>query len=383
MNIPQFVFVLTSLFATLPWVSTTEDNVFECNNSECESSDTRTNLFLFKANQRTFQKWTKWPKGIVPSELQVSLSADNRLEVQNALDEIESKTCIRFQRRGNEADYVTIRRIWGCSNMGIFIHELGHSLCLIHEHIRPDRDDYLDFKIFRANEIPPKANNIATVVRYTSVMHYPLWIVFGWWMAKDEWSGVLLNVKSQTLCSVLDADKPKMTIRSCQGCFTHRWRPIENLTPEDRKNMVSFGSGKSFGDPYYLCRGYVWGAIHAGKYWAKSGICYLSYNGREHFITNRAQVFTLPGGNMQTTSGSTYDTVWMNSTNISLAETGDILYKAVKVGRKVGGIECFAAVAEIYENEKGKERAIGTVCKDNLNRAYFPESGREYVRSEY
>ncbi|CAL8136848.1 unnamed protein product [Orchesella dallaii] len=362
--------------------------------------------FQCDTSQRAFQPYAKWPNGILTYEFHSSLTAEDRNATQMAFDDIQSKTCVRFQNRSNENDYVSIKRdenvcgwahyckIGGkqvasvgkdCSNLYTLVHELGHSLCLGHEHQRFDRDDFLQFKNCHANEIPPKDTNIdtrGTLYDYNSVMHNACGNCGGGW---PKMSGVSENQctrKNNEGLSVLDADKLN-EFYECQGCYTHRWHSIEQLTEEDKNNMVSFGTGKTPGDPYYLCRGYVGGAIHAGKYWKKSGICYLPYGGREHFGTKLAQVFTLPGGNTRTECGRMYETVLMNEFNIRNAVSSGILARAVKIGRKVGGVECYAATAVIYDNSNGKETAIGTVCKDNLNRAYFPEAGLEYVKSEY
>ncbi|ODM88920.1 Zinc metalloproteinase nas-14 [Orchesella cincta] len=335
---------------------------------------------------RSFFPGTTWPNGIVKYELHSSLSSQDRVEAQRAFDDIQSKTCIRFQPRSpGEAAYTSIEydpKVCGlghlcrtggyqyakfggiCRNKNTMIHELGHNLCLGHEHTRRDRDDYLHFNGCNPAEIPGKDNfeTRGHLYDYTSRMSYQCGVCFGGW---PKMSGVNPNSNcgnSEGL-SVMDADKIN-DLYNCQGCYAHRWRPIDALSDVDRRNMVQFGK-TSTGAPLYLCRGYVGGTMTSGKYWSETGICYLPNNGVEHQLRSRAQVFTVPGGRA-------FQIATMNSKSTR-----------VPVGRKANAVECYAAVADIDEDGKGKETSIGIVCADSLNRAYFPYWGKEVVRSQY
>lgn len=121
--------------------------------------------------------------------------------IRNAMDAIESETCIRFKPRKSATDFINIfsgrycksnlGRTGGaqelslnwkkCLREGIVIHELLHALGFIHMHNRPNRDKYVKilwkninpsfFKEFdRVN--PHMFNYYGTSYDYQSIMHY-------------------------------------------------------------------------------------------------------------------------------------------------------------------------------------------------------------------
>ena len=62
---------------------------------------------------------------------------------------------------------------------GRLLHELGHVLGLLHEHMRPNRDDYVTVKAPNANVNFMKADyadfdDFGITYDFNSVMHYPL-----------------------------------------------------------------------------------------------------------------------------------------------------------------------------------------------------------------
>uniref|UniRef100_A0A3P9MHS1 Metalloendopeptidase n=1 Tax=Oryzias latipes TaxID=8090 RepID=A0A3P9MHS1_ORYLA len=107
-------------------------------------------------------------------------------------------TCIRFVRRTNEYDFISIVSKTGCYSelgrkggqqelsinrggcmySGIIQHELNHALGFQHEQIKSDRDSYV--RINWENIIPASAynfnkhdtNNLNTPYDYSSIMHY-------------------------------------------------------------------------------------------------------------------------------------------------------------------------------------------------------------------
>lgn len=111
-----------------------------------------------------------WPKGIVPYTIASSVSATHRSRITASIKEWQAKTAIRWVPRKAEAAYVTFTepvnnnicsadlghiagtRRWvylrdsarnGTCNLGVVVHEMGHTVGLVHEHQRPDRDQYV------------------------------------------------------------------------------------------------------------------------------------------------------------------------------------------------------------------------------------------------
>ncbi|XP_077999237.1 meprin A subunit alpha-like [Glandiceps talaboti] len=120
--------------------------------------------------------------------------------IEEAIHDFHMKTCIRFQRKTQERDYIELAKVAGCSSKvgrsggvqqisidrgceikGIVIHEMLHAIGLWHEHSRYDRDDHVTVHL--ENVIPGKENNfdkvdenrsdtLGVAYDYGSVMHY-------------------------------------------------------------------------------------------------------------------------------------------------------------------------------------------------------------------
>ncbi|KAM7395654.1 hypothetical protein PAMA_007089 [Pampus argenteus] len=118
--------------------------------------------------------------------------------ILHAMEEFESKTCIRFIPRAAQRVYLSIEPRYGCFSLlgrigdkqvlslqrfgcirhGIIQHELLHALGFYHEHTRSDRDEYIRVtwenvnQHFVYNFEKKDSNNLNTPYDYSSVMHY-------------------------------------------------------------------------------------------------------------------------------------------------------------------------------------------------------------------
>lgn len=142
-----------------------------------------------------------WPEGIVPYRIHSSVTTPER--VRAAMREWEEKTPIRFVARDGEAAYVDVLEQAGNTvcraqvgytggrryvylrdtslrtpcNLGVIVHELGHTLGLWHEHTRPDRDEHVRIHwdyVGSRSAFEIMTSGVRTVGPYdiASTMHY-------------------------------------------------------------------------------------------------------------------------------------------------------------------------------------------------------------------
>ncbi|KAL7080531.1 hypothetical protein ACQ4LE_000483, partial [Meloidogyne hapla] len=196
--------------------------------------------------------------------------------IARAMLAIAENTCIKFERRGGEADYVDLKNERGegcytmvgrssgrnivmletneiatCLEYEIVIHELMHTIGLWHEQMRYDRDDYI--KVHWENigsayltqfEKVPETDSTTYGVRYDyqSVMHY----------AKDAFASAPGKITMETLerqyqeiiGKVKDAapsDYLKIcNIYSCHSCMGRPFTPGQNR-PEIGQRVLTLG----------------------------------------------------------------------------------------------------------------------------------------------
>ncbi|GFY70487.1 zinc metalloproteinase nas-15, partial [Trichonephila inaurata madagascariensis] len=174
-----------------------------------------------------------WPEGIVYYEIDWRLRKVKDI-IQEAFDEYESKTCVRFKpKTAATKDYIKLTIVSGCwSSVGrtggeqeislsegchdkvSAVHEIGHALGLWHEHSRSDRDDYLD--IIWSNikpgaernflKLKPWENNLlGEEFDYNSIMLYGEYA-----FAKDK-NSMTMKPKKEGVVIGLINDKPGLS----------------------------------------------------------------------------------------------------------------------------------------------------------------------------
>jgi len=144
----------------------------------------------------------KWENGIIPYYLKGNFAAEDIAYIEQGMAKWEAIANVDFQRVTPRAGAYQIEKIdedkWqssvgennstcymifgnGQDPLQHIIHELGHGLGLLHEHQRPDRDNYID--IYYSNILSAFQFNFDKIDNpliiesdyaydYHSVMHY-------------------------------------------------------------------------------------------------------------------------------------------------------------------------------------------------------------------
>jgi len=145
----------------------------------------------------------KWTNNIIPYEYdsRTGWTQDYKDMINNAINEIQGQTCIRFKPRTNEQNYLIIYKGSGCSSHvgmyggsqyvslaevgcwyhGTIVHEFLHAVGLWHEQSRYDRDDFISVRLenvvnnmgFNFDlKTPNETSTYGVPYNYDSVMHY-------------------------------------------------------------------------------------------------------------------------------------------------------------------------------------------------------------------
>ncbi|CAL8146289.1 unnamed protein product [Orchesella dallaii] len=256
-----------------------------------------------------------WPNGIVKYKFHSSLTLRDMYEVKKAFEEFHSKTCVRFEPwQEGDRDFVSIEvhnRVCGksnvckiggyqyarfggsCRTMSTMVHELGHTLCLAHEHQRSDRDDYINFR--NCSEHPRKLRNTrhSSVYDYASQMHYECDFCGGGWATADDVRKCGPDFSSGL--SILDVEVIN-SLYNCQGCQRHRWIPLSSLTHSDKANMYNFGHEAMDGSPLYICRALIVSELTPGIYDEATQACNVTIGFSSHSLKEGVELLTIPGG---------------------------------------------------------------------------------------
>lgn len=141
-----------------------------------------------------------WPDCKVYYEITSTIPREDVKVIDEAIAEWKKYTCLEFIKSESKQNRIQfkdgggcyshlgmqggpqpIALAPGCRTKGVVIHEIGHAVGWIHEHMRPDRDDYIrvnfdaiplrfqdNFKKYETSEI----NTHDVEYDYESIMHY-------------------------------------------------------------------------------------------------------------------------------------------------------------------------------------------------------------------
>ncbi|KAK6195406.1 hypothetical protein SNE40_000844 [Patella caerulea] len=143
----------------------------------------------------------RWTGGIIPYTIESSFRISDLNLIKESMRVWEAATCIRFRQAvDTDKNVVTIINGPGCSShvgmiggkqdltlhvncrkKSIVVHELGHAIGMIHEHQRPDREEFVSLN--EQNAMPGTESDfqqyswdvidsLGIKYDYTSIMHY-------------------------------------------------------------------------------------------------------------------------------------------------------------------------------------------------------------------
>ncbi len=141
---------------------------------------------------------TVWPGGIVPYTFNANVNATQQAQALKAMQDIAGVAFVSFIPRTNHADWIEFQadtvnqspvgKIGGMQTVKItswgtkyvIVHELMHALGYIHEHQRPDRDNFVAINL---NNVPGNLQHNFTLINanqvtytsgydFLSIMHY-------------------------------------------------------------------------------------------------------------------------------------------------------------------------------------------------------------------
>lgn len=346
--------------------------------------------------------YTKWPQGIV--KYYINETIKDSVKVFEAFEEFHRKTCIRFKPKEEmDMDYVSLEFVpdqFGayanlCRRGGYqvarfgslsltkatIIHELGHSLCLGHEHQRADRDLYINIKKDCIKN-DTKSYQVQSwrehqgFYDYASQMHYE---VYNECISPKESSIACCGPDINSGLSALDADYLNR-MYNCGGCHSHRWLQASNKTENLGKYRHGFGLDDINGIEIVPCRISVNGVISVGT--LQNQTCIATHQGVKYENWDKFEVFTTEY--VDNKGWEFYYSLADVHAHMTTLELDSIFEHAIVGGyavtEKSGYINSYVGYA-IVEVGPGEFRtAVGNVYRNGGGRAqgYFLIDGEEY-----
>lgn len=145
----------------------------------------------------------RWKDSVVPYKFVTGHFQDKEeYMIKVAMTEWEKYTCVRFRpAKYADRNLVRFQNGYGCNSQlgmvggeqalnldrngcrfkGLYLHEIGHALGLVHEHQLPDRDKYIEIlyhnvqpnmRIWFNKYSSQEVNQMSVPYEYSSVMHY-------------------------------------------------------------------------------------------------------------------------------------------------------------------------------------------------------------------
>ncbi|KAK7090445.1 zinc metalloproteinase nas-13-like [Littorina saxatilis] len=146
----------------------------------------------------------RWPGQTIPYEFVLShFNQDEVYYIKAAMAKWEEHTCLKFRpHRGSRENRIRFQNGNGCNSLlgmakigaqpinlqspgcrysGLYLHEVGHAIGLVHEHQLPDRDSYIyiiydnvapSMRIWFNKYSNKDVNQYGVPFEYSSVMHY-------------------------------------------------------------------------------------------------------------------------------------------------------------------------------------------------------------------
>lgn len=256
----------------------------------------------FPSNSTVAGKYTKsqekWPNAVVPYKLHHSLNTTDKQIVQQAIAEFNYKTCVNIRpwqqsdtnfvsieksniagcgesevcMQNDGSDYQFARFSPNCIDKATIVHELGHTICLGHEHERPDRNEYLSFENCPKQPRRSRRSTKRGIYDFDSQMGYACGNCDGG-NPKESYGVTACAEQVNDGLSIMDVDTINL-LYDCQGCKRHRWIPLEIWKSSFIKDLPDLDFlGKNLNYPLFACRAQIRNEILIGRFDLEERAC--------------------------------------------------------------------------------------------------------------